>query len=776
MSDAPAQAVFPEPQDSAAFDLLHEKVRRWIWRQGWTELRDIQERSIPVLLDGGRDLIIAAGTASGKTEAAFLPIVSRLAVDERLPGAGFEAVYISPMRALINDQFGRVEGLCEEIGIAVTKWHGDVAASVKQRARKRPSGIMLTTPESLEAMLCRHGPDAPRLFRALSYLVIDEMHAFMDSERGRQLQSLLNRLELAAGHRVARVALSATLADMRQSAAFLRPLDPEQVAILESQTGGQELRLQVRGYERPSLKPHGRRTGNEMGPDPGHEGSADADPAAEDQNLEDPAHARIVRHIFDTLRGHRGLIFAGSRQKVELMTADLCSLCETTGVPEEFFAHHSSLSREHREMAEQRLKDESRPGSIVATTTLELGIDVGHIEAVAQLGPGHTVSGMRQRLGRSGRRPGQPAVMRVYVTEMAADQRIHPLDAMRPTTIQAIAMLNLMLWRWNEPPQPGRLHLSTLVHQILALIAQHGGLTAQQGWGRLVESGVFGNVDHDLYLDVLRRMGHPEVKLIEQAPDGSLLPGQEGERVIEDRGFYAVFMTPDEFKVVTDRGRTLGQLPVTTVAMPGQLLIFAGRRWRVVEIDNRRQEILVTRAYGGKPPVFGGDGLPPHDEVVAEMRRVWQDLAMPRFLDEAAIALLTEGREAFDHLGLRQFSLHRHDGDLLLFPWTGAQAQLALILALRMRGLTAASNGIAIAVPAEHEHALRDALAVLARDPAPDATELASAVPDMKRAKYDGYLGDALLARCYASEHIDAVRIPALAADLLARMQPSPAG
>jgi len=117
--------------------------------------------------------------------------------------------------------------------------------------------------------------------------------------------------------------------------------------------------------------------------------------------------------------------------------------------------------------------------------------------------------------------------MRVYVTETAMDERIHPLDAMRPTTVQAIAMLNLMLRRWNEPPSSGRLHLSTLVQQILALIAQHGGLTARQAWSRLVESGVFPGFDRDIFLEVLRRMGHPDVKLIEQAPDGTLLPGEE---------------------------------------------------------------------------------------------------------------------------------------------------------------------------------------------------------------------------------------------------------
>jgi len=739
---------------SSAFDLLHEKVRRWIWKQGWTELRDIQEQSIPILLDGKRDLIIAAGTASGKTEAAFLPIVSRLAWDDRATGTGFQALYVSPLRALINDQFARIETLCEEIELPVTKWHGDVSASVKARARKYPHGILLTTPESLEAILVRRGNEAARLFGALSYIVVDEMHAFMNAPRGRQLQSLLNRIEIAAGHRVARVALSATLADMGTSKAFLRPLDPEAVEILRSQAGGQELRLQVRGYLEPVVKPSG--------------GKRDDD----EQAPEDPALNAIIKHLFDTLRGQRSLIFAGSRQRVELVTANLCTLCETLGVPEEFFAHHGSLSREHREEAERRLKDETRPGSIVATTTLELGIDVGNIESVAQIGPGHTVAGMRQRLGRSGRRPGQAAVMRVYITERAMDERIHPLDAMRPTTVQAIAMLNLMLHCWNEPSLPGRLHLSTLVQQILALIAQHGGLTAKQGWNRLVASGVFTEIDQTLYMDVLRRMGHPEVRLIEQTADGTLLPGPEGERVINDRGFYAVFMTPEEFKVVTDRGRNLGTLPVDNPIIQEQLIIFAGRRWKVLEVDSQRREILVTRASGGKPPAFGGDGLPPADEVVAEMRRVYQDVAVPQYLDETAIELLTEARETFDHLGLRQYSLRRHEDHILLFPWVGDRAQMALVLALAMQNVPATSNGLAVVVPVKYQDLLTVALPTLAEGPAPDARALAQLVPDMKRAKYDGYLGDDLLARCYASEHIDAARVPNIAAELLARLPP----
>jgi ATP-dependent Lhr-like helicase len=749
----------PGGRDSAAFGLLHEKVRRWIWQQGWDSLRDIQEMAIPALIGGDRDVVLAATTASGKTEAAFLPIVSRLAAEARGAGAGFEAIYVSPLRALINDQFGRIEALCGELDIPVTKWHGDVAASVKARARKRPQGILLTTPESLEAILVRRGPEAGRLFRSLAYVVVDEMHAFLDAPRGRQLQSLLNRVELAAGHRVARVGLSATLADMRSAATFLRPLDPDAVTVLQSAAGHSRLMLQLRGYVEP-LRPSG----------------PSARPVPDEDAGEAPgvADAAITRHLFETLKGRRGLVFAGSRRRVELVAAGLAEMTEAVGAPEEFFAHHGSLSREFREEAERRMKDEGRPCSIVCTTTLELGIDIGHVEAIAQLGPGHTVSGMRQRLGRSGRREGQPAVMRVYVTETALGAHPHPLDALRCDTVQAAAMIRLMLRRYNEPPVPGRLDLSTLVQQVLALVAQHGGVTARQAHARLVGSGVFRDVGMPLFATVLRRMGHPDVGLLEQAPDGTLLPGPQGERVIAGRDFYAVFMTPEEYKVVTDRGRSLGTVPVDNPYLPEQLLILGGRRWKVVEVDGGRREILVTRAYGGKPPTFGGDPAPPSDEVVAEMLRVYLGDDLPGWMDPAATGLLAEARDGFRRAGLDRLPACRHEDQLLIFPWTGARRQSALVLSLTAAGIPATGMGLAVALPLSSGPALGRALAAVAGAPAPDGAALARLVPDLARAKYDGYLGPDLLAACYASENIDTAALPALAADLAAKLANAP--
>ncbi len=741
----------------SAFDSLHEKVRRWIWQQGWEGLRDVQERSIPVLLSGERDLIIMAATAGGKTEAAFLPIVSRLASEPAASGGGFQAIYVSPMRALINDQFGRMESLCAELDIAVTKWHGDVSESVKARSRKNPSGIVLITPESLEALLVRRGKEIARLFRGLSYVVIDEMHVFLGDPRGKQLQSILHRIDLASNAKSVRVGLSATLADEKAAREFLRPLEPNRVDVLPPGPGGPQIKLQLRGYVRPA---HFR-----------HQPQQTSDDGKE-VVPEDPASAALTRHLFETHRGHRSLIFAGARGKVESVTVALAEMTEAIGGPEEFFAHHGNLSREHREHAEQRMKDKSRPASIVCTTTLELGIDIGDIDAVAQLGPGHTVSGMRQRLGRSGRRPGQSAVMRVYVTETELTDASHPLDALRAQTVQSIAMLNLMLRKWNEPPEPERLHLSTLLHQVMALIGQNGGVTAAEAWDILIRAGTFTGVDITLFKRLLRRMGDPEVGLLEQAKDGTLLPGRVGERLLESRDIFSVFMSPEEYKVVAEGGRAIGRVPGTNPISPGQMLILAGRRWRVIEVDGQRREISVRSAKGGSPPIFIGSPHAPVDGVVEEMRRVWEALSIPSYLDTAAKQLLVEGRTTYDRLGLRHSNVARHDGQILLFPWVGDHKQQALILALVRADIEPAQLGIAVGVSAGKLEALVSILSALAVA-TPDALELANEVKNKVVEKFDSFLGDELLDLASAHDRIDVAGLPALAARLLGSLRAS---
>ena len=212
-----SQASSSDENQSAGFFKLHEAIRKWIYEQKWDELREIQELAVDPILGKERDVILAAPTAAGKTEAAFLPICSVL-LTERKPS--IEAVYIGPLKALINDQFERLETLCERLQIPVCKWHGDVSTNAKSRLLGSPQGILLITPESLEALFMRRGSAIPSLFKHVSHLVIDELHAFIGAERGAQLQSLLHRLEHAVDRRIPRIGLSATLGNMGIAAEF----------------------------------------------------------------------------------------------------------------------------------------------------------------------------------------------------------------------------------------------------------------------------------------------------------------------------------------------------------------------------------------------------------------------------------------------------------------------------------------------------------------------------------------------------------------------------
>ena len=235
--------------ESVHFNLLHKDVQRWIWAQKWTELRDIQEQAIQPIMDADCDLIISASTAAGKTEAAFLPACSRIA---KFQPNGVGILYISPLKALINDQFRRLESLCEMLDIPVTPWHGDVLQSIKNKQKRNPAGIILITPESLESLLLNQSGWCSQAFSELSHIIIDEFHAFLGTERGCQLQSLMHRIEFLTKRSIPRIALSATLSDMQQVAKYLRPSPCRYPCkIIESNTAHSDLKIQLRGYINP---------------------------------------------------------------------------------------------------------------------------------------------------------------------------------------------------------------------------------------------------------------------------------------------------------------------------------------------------------------------------------------------------------------------------------------------------------------------------------------------------------------------------------------------
>jgi len=723
---------------SDAFNLLHEKIQRWIWDQGWTELRDAQEAAVEPILSGSKDVIISAATASGKTEAAFLPICSKIA-DRN--SDSLQVLYVSPLKALINDQFDRLDEICGRIEVPVHRWHGDVGGDRKKRVLRDPAGILLITPESLEALFVNHGTGIEGLFSDLSYVVIDELHAFIGSERGMQLQSLLHRIELVLQRWIPRVGLSATLGDMNLAADFLRPGRGDDVLMIFSSEAGQEVRLQLRGYK---VTP----------PILSDEEAGSRERRGEGIDIEEVVTGdalSISADLFATLKGTDNLIYANRRRDVELYADLLRRICEKERVPSEFWPHHGSLSREIREDVEAMFKARTRPVNVICTTTLELGIDIGNVASIAQLGAPPSVSSMRQRLGRSGRRGG-PAIMRLYIQEPEITQSTAPQDALRPHLVQAIAMVELLMARWYEPPSAGALHLSTLVQQILSLIAQYGGSSAADTWRALCQAGPFVRVDQPTFMMLLRSLGDRD--LIQQSVDGSLLLGMVGERIVNHFSFYAAFLTPEEYRLVS-KGRTLGTLPIEHPLAEGAFLIFSGRRWRVLSVDQERKVVELMPAAGGRPPNFGGTGAPVHDRVRQEMLRVYRDSAVPIYLDERARDLLEEGRRNFAGHQLNRRSLLGHGEDTLIFLWTGDRVLNTIAVQMRSRGLEVAQDGVALAVSKMSPARLSDHLKELVSDGPADGNRLAATVANKWTEKYDRFLWDELMCAQYASKSLD---------------------
>ncbi|WNF11722.1 DEAD/DEAH box helicase [Stenotrophomonas geniculata] len=709
--------------DSGAFHLLHPRIQRYLWAEQWEALREVQELAIPLVLRADQDVIIAASTASGKTEAAFLPALTHL-LNTDVEGL---IVYISPLKALINDQFERLQRLCEDLEVPVWPWHGDISGSTKQRFFKHPRGVLLITPESLEAMLCNRGTSVAAAFSKLLYVVVDELHAFIGSERGKQLQSLMHRVDVLLRRRTPRLGLSATLGDFSSAGRFLRA--GRSPALVNAASNDNALQLVIKGYEEP---------GAPNGPED-----------------EPTAPNAVAQHLYETLCGTNNLIFPNSRREVERYTHLLNCLSEQDGRPREFWPHHGSLSKEIRTDTEAALKQKERPATAVCTNTLELGIDIGAVKSIAQIGPPPSVASLRQRLGRSGRRKGEPAVLRGYVIENAIDAD-SPLETrLRLATVQTIASVFLLTQRWYEPPSVNGLHLSTLVQQLLSSIAQYGGLKAAQAYQLLcTDPGPFHGLSQDAFAELLRHLGQEQVLI--QDSSGLLLHGPVGDRLVNHYTFYAAFSVDEEFRIVAS-GKTLGTLPVSQLLSPGQRILFGGRTWLVEQVEDAQKTIYVAAAKGGNPPLFNGSGGQVHTQVRQTMRRLYQQELEPVFLDPTASRFLQEAQSAYFHLGMDGKLLLDQSSNLLLLTWLGDSANEAIACLLNAQGLVSQADRLGVEI-SKAGTSLDDVIKVLgriARTPAPSPETLLHSAKNLTTQKWDGLLPTRLLQRSYASLRLD---------------------
>ena len=695
-----------------SFNLLNDKVQKWVYEQGWDELKQIQEESVNHIINGSDDIIITAATAGGKTEAAFLPIISQILTR---PSKGFSVLCISPLKALINDQFSRLESISMYTGTKVYPWHGDISATIKSKALKQPeNSILLITPESLEAMFITKASSLYGLFGDLQFVVIDELHSFIGRERGKQLQSLLSRISYYCNNRIRIVALSATIGDISIAKSYISN-DPSSIIHIDGK-GSRSLKIKINAYNQPH------------------------------------AETLIAEDIYAKFRGSKNLLFSNSRNDVELYTTRLVDLCNSNHVPNEFFPHHGNLSKEIRLDSEKRLKDNNVPATVIATSTLELGIDVGSVKQVGQINSPWSVSGLAQRLGRSGRKKGESAILRAYITTSELDKKSDPLDLIHPELVQTIAVVNLLLKKWYEPTSTSALHLSTFIQQVLSLIAERGGIKLDAMFDILCSKGAFRNVSQQIYIEVLKCLKGNE--LIFQDSEKFTMLAKQGERLVNDYEFYAAFTTSDEYRIVYN-DKTIGYIPTTVVLRLKMPILLAGRKWEVKNIEEKTRIVQVIKTDQKSPIKFGGQMPEIADEIVKEMCNIYTSEDKYLFIDEKGAVLLQEARHWFHTNMLQETNFVSFDGNVIIFTWAGSKVNNTIALMLISELYEAKSLGICIFVKDTTISNLKKKLIEIAGKEHFPAEKLASFCQNKLVEKHDAYLNEELQCHNYASRYLN---------------------
>lgn len=615
---------------SSAFDRLHPHLRHAIVHDlGWTGVRPVQELTIQAVLDGD-NVVVLAPTAGGKTEASLFPVLSQILEEERPPVA---ALYLCPVRALLNNQEARVGKYCRMVGLDAFKWHGDVADSKRGRFRAEPAHVLMTTPESVEVMLLSAKTDARALFRGLRTVIVDEVHAFAGDDRGAHLVALLERLTAFCGVDLQRIGLSATVGN------------PQEIGEWLQGSSNRPLRL----VDPP--RPHARR----------------ALRIERFDSVEDAAPA-----IANSALGKKSLVFVESRAGAERVAHSL----KGRGV--DVFVHHGAISRADRELAEERFERGSNT-AIVATSTMELGIDVGDLDQVLQIDAPSTVAGFLQRIGRTGRRAGTVSNCTLFCTTPEA-------------LLHAVALLRLADRGWVEDVVPVRRAWHILAHQVLALTLQEGGVSRHRVLGLVGSATPF----HGLgAADVNRLVDTMLSREVLHEGDGLLSLGAKGERIFGRRNFselYVVFHAPPLLKVVH------GQVEVGTVdsrfvqghdAEHGPLCFrLAGRPWRVVRTDLDRGVLQVEPAEAGRIPTWLGQGGFLSFALVQEMKRALREPgAEAAWLAESAAKELQGLRDEYDGLVVDGGApLEERDGKVYWHTFAGGAINRVLGAALRAAG------------------------------------------------------------------------------------------
>ncbi|WP_311482175.1 DEAD/DEAH box helicase [uncultured Anaerococcus sp.] len=607
------------------YELLSRDMRKYIYEKGWTSLTKIQDATIKHLYGSENNLILAAPTASGKTEAAFLPAISQ----SKDIKTKLKILYISPLIALINDQFKRITDLCEDLDIGVTSWHSEVALSQKEKLVEKPSGILLITPESLEAMLVSDKGRANLLFKDLDFIIVDEIHGFLDTNRGIQLKSLLVRIQNYTNQPPRMLGLSATIGDKNYDLAKSFFINGRETNILLDRSKN-DLVTSLDYIE------------------------------SEDVNEE------IAQKILEYSLGKSTLVFPNSRAKVEKLTYLLKKLVSEYDI--RVFSHHSSISKLKRTEIENFAKTSRADFIIVATSTLELGIDIGAVDQVIQVGSAASVLSLSQRLGRSGRR------MRKSV--------IHQIATDKWDLIQALSSLMLFEEGKLDKIDFPKKSYDIFAHQILSTLLEKNGLLIEDFYKLNKDLKSFVDISDEEFKILATYL--LEKDFIEEI-DGEYIVGREAEKLMTMGSFYNQFVVKKTYKVQTDKA-ILGEVELGENLRIADRIYLSGQVWKIEAINHKTRKIRVTLSEKANAKSFAGTGgFEISGEVRAKMEEILLNHQSMKVDDKISQVMDELGNELIDE----DYHFVDYDGEIGLrtFKSTKINKTLALMLNIKNKSL-----------------------------------------------------------------------------------------
>ncbi|MFC1226370.1 DEAD/DEAH box helicase [Pedobacter sp. BG31] len=608
-----------------AFELLSPAVRKFVRDKRWEGFRDIQSAAIKKIMGDNGHYILASRTASGKTEAAFLPILSKVDFNQ----SGVAVLYISPLIALINDQFMRVEDLCSDMEIAVTKWHGEASRSLKGKLLKDPQGVVLITPESLEAMFVNKPYDVKNLFSNLKYVVIDEIHSFIGSDRGVHLKSLLSRLQDINSVGFSVVGLSATLGDFSEAKKFTGK--PEKTIVLRDPTS-KDLDTTFKYFEQGGMS----------------------------------LPLELLKDLYRETRDSKVLVFPNSRGRAEEVAVSLMKLSGRVGGHANYFSHHSSVDKQVREYVEEFAKSKVRRNfTIACTSTLELGIDIGSVDQVVQLDAAHSIASLIQRVGRSGRREGAKSRLLLYATSPWS-------------LLQSLAGWLLYLEGFIEPPEIIDYSYDILLHQALSITKERLGITKKELIRNLKSNYAFELIEESAILEIIEQL--IAIDFLEELGK-ELIIGIEGEKIVNGRDFYTVFNAQSYYKVLSS-GTGIGQIPMTAQVRENENILLAAKIWKIRFVDHEAKKIEVVPANDGRKPLFFGEGGDVHPRIREKMMEILFSKEIYPMLDENSAKEIGKLRAEFSVFPIEDLALQRpmliEAKEISLYSFTGSRINRTL--------------------------------------------------------------------------------------------------